>query len=65
MLIVTKKYCLQEQCLTEVTTIHFQGKGIATTGTQAWDLASHSVKGKGLLLSNWCGKNLIGEESKA
>lgn len=31
----------------------------------AWDLASHSVKGKGLLLSNWCGENLIGEESKA
>lgn len=64
MLIVTKKYCLREQCLTEVTTIHFQGKGIALTGTRAWDLASHSVKGK-RLLSNWCGKNLIGEESKA
>lgn len=65
MLIVTKKHCLQEQCLTEVTTVHFQGKGIAATGTRAWDLASHSGKGKGLLLSSWCGENLIGEESKA
>lgn len=62
---VTKKYCLREQCLTEATTIHFQGKGIAATGARAWDLASHSVKGKGLLLSNWCGENLIREESKA